>query len=580
MTCSACQDKPMGKRCESCGKLPPVLQISNEECPVLFHTVELPSTQEEDPPYIGRYKNVLSVYSDGTWALYNSDGVYSIFGAGVDFDSLVGRPKYDGEEMTSSTNIPNVETTVNNAIATEEAARRAADTALQNSIDAEASARQAEDSTLSSSINSLSSSLSSETTARQQADATLQSGLDAVDSAINTSVMTDLVLDPATSTTVVQLDTTKKNLKTSVTVTDNVPLPVASATQAGVMNSSTYSAIVQNTQNIANIKGQVVAISGLPANPTQAELTTAWINASGEPSLINGAGIFDVTNEKRWTYYSNDNTWHAIDAHGSVTVNTWTNSAAGIVKGSTNTGQIFAESDGTGSVNGWDALKAQADNATSKLATIESGAEVNVQSDWAQTNSTADDYIKNKPTVDSSLSSSSTNAVENQAIDAEFEKVAYVGTTLSTPTSVAYVAEDNIQDSAVTTNKIADGAITSEKIDFTTLSPSVTTLANLNSAGGSVPITLDTPLTDDETICLVSGHLSKRTVPTFFPVSLLKALTGVALGAPTVCFAGSGFVGITYTSSTSITVHADVANPVSGTNATDTITRVLRITPR
>jgi hypothetical protein len=34
-----------------------------------------------------------------------------------------------------------------------------------------------------------------------------------------------------------------------------------------------------------------------------------------------------------------------------------------------------------------------------KLAGIESGAEVNVQSDWAQTNSSADDYIKNKPTI-------------------------------------------------------------------------------------------------------------------------------------------------------------------------------------
>lgn len=34
-----------------------------------------------------------------------------------------------------------------------------------------------------------------------------------------------------------------------------------------------------------------------------------------------------------------------------------------------------------------------------KLAGIESGAEVNVQSDWNQTNTSADDYIKNKPSV-------------------------------------------------------------------------------------------------------------------------------------------------------------------------------------
>lgn len=37
----------------------------------------------------------------------------------------------------------------------------------------------------------------------------------------------------------------------------------------------------------------------------------------------------------------------------------------------------------------------------SKLAGIASGAEVNVQADWNQTTTTADDYIKNKPTIPS-----------------------------------------------------------------------------------------------------------------------------------------------------------------------------------
>lgn len=34
-----------------------------------------------------------------------------------------------------------------------------------------------------------------------------------------------------------------------------------------------------------------------------------------------------------------------------------------------------------------------------KLDSIATGAEVNVQSNWTQTNSSADDYIKNKPTL-------------------------------------------------------------------------------------------------------------------------------------------------------------------------------------
>lgn len=39
------------------------------------------------------------------------------------------------------------------------------------------------------------------------------------------------------------------------------------------------------------------------------------------------------------------------------------------------------------------------DSEKTKLAGIESGAEVNVQSDWNQTDNTADDFIKNKPTL-------------------------------------------------------------------------------------------------------------------------------------------------------------------------------------
>lgn len=58
-----------------------------------------------------------------------------------------------------------------------------------------------------------------------------------------------------------------------------------------------------------------------------------------------------------------------------------------------------------------------------KLNGIASGAEVNVQSDWDQTDTTADDYIKNKPTipaaitVDSAFSSTSENPVQNKVIN-------------------------------------------------------------------------------------------------------------------------------------------------------------------
>lgn len=57
-----------------------------------------------------------------------------------------------------------------------------------------------------------------------------------------------------------------------------------------------------------------------------------------------------------------------------------------------------------------------------KLEGIESGAEANVQANWAQTDTTADDYIKNKPTipspvtVDQTYSASSANAQSGVAV--------------------------------------------------------------------------------------------------------------------------------------------------------------------
>lgn len=62
------------------------------------------------------------------------------------------------------------------------------------------------------------------------------------------------------------------------------------------------------------------------------------------------------------------------------------------------------------------------DTEKTKLSGIEAGAEVNVQADWDEADSSADGFIKNKPTipaavtVDSALDANSTNPVENKAV--------------------------------------------------------------------------------------------------------------------------------------------------------------------
>lgn len=187
---------------------------------------------------------------------------------------------------------------------------------------------------------------------------------------INYTVMQDLSVNSNGSTSVLQLDADKVNLETGATSTKNIPLTVASHDKAGVMNSATFDAVASNSVAINTILSGMVAIDDLPASPTQEELTTAWETATGRTTLVNRAQILDVDNSKYWTYYTNTGIWYPATADIEGSVSTFTNSTEGVIKGSTTVGQVYAESNGTGSVNGWDTLSAQvADNTANKLAT-------------------------------------------------------------------------------------------------------------------------------------------------------------------------------------------------------------------
>lgn len=386
----------------------PVIEVKSPEEVVMFHKVVVPVALGDESTYPavnGLYKNVLMVYeSNGHAYLYSSDGIpsyisfdtggvitvsslppvaqastrflyvtadgtmalttdnetWTVFAqgeAGIDFDTLTNRPKYAGEEMTSETNIPSV--------LDEENARILADADLQEQI----------------------------SSVKTTADSAVQPD------DLNVGVVTDIANSPNPSTIAVNLDITNTNLSSGSQTTTQIPLPVASATQAGVINKATYDAISQNTTAIEAISNGAVAIASLPASPSQAELTAAWQAETGITTLMNRASIYDITNDKLWTYYDNSQLWYATSSSAQVTINTFTNSSEGVIKGSTSVGQVFAENDGTGSVNGWDTLSGQVSTNTSKLSTIEQGAEVNVQSDWAQTDNQKDDFIKNKPTI-------------------------------------------------------------------------------------------------------------------------------------------------------------------------------------
>lgn len=268
---------------------------------------------------------------------------------------------------------------------------------------------------------------------------------------INYTLVSDINLGSNNSTSVVELDASKVNIATGDTSSKQVPLPVASSQQAGVINSATFDAITNNTTNINALLNGSVAVTGLSANPTQAELTAAWTNETGLSTLINRAQVLDVTNELVWTYYTNTNTWYSAPAGGQLTVSTFTNTSEGLIKGSTETGQVFAENDGTGSVNGWDTLVASVNsNTNNKLATN------NLSASNGITKTT------------SGSGASTTVALSLTDVGVTTAKIANSAVTSAKIASSA-VGESKIASSAVTTAKIASGAVTGPKISWSTL---------------------------------------------------------------------------------------------------------------
>lgn len=301
-----------------------------------------------------------------------------------DFNKLNNRPSYAGELMTGDTNIPQVPSSVSEL---NNDSNYQTGTQVSEAIGAETEARESADTALDRRL----------TTVEGIAATALQP------SSIDKVVMTDINVGANTSTTTFNLDASKQNLLTGATSSKQVSMPVASSTEAGIMNSATFDAVANNTANINALTNGAVAITGLPSSPSQAQLTTAWKNATGETSLMNRAGIYDVTNGKVWTYYINDTTWYSTTNTTQVTINTFTNSSEGTIKGSTNVGQVFAEADGTGSVNGWDALNDAVGNNSSDISDLQTavdgkqdkliaGANINIAADGKTISATDTTY--------------------------------------------------------------------------------------------------------------------------------------------------------------------------------------------
>lgn len=210
--------------------------------------------------------------------------------------------------------------------------------------------------------------------------AQVNTAISGINTKLDESYLQEIGLKSGASTTTVELTKAKKNINTGATTSADFALPVASTTQAGVVNATTFQTIQDSADKIDAMMGGSVAIEDLPANPTQAQLTNAWKTATGKTEIFNQAGIFDVDNNKIWTYYGDNTagTWYYVNAGGAV-VSQWGLGVAGIITGSADTtgneGKLFAETDGTGSVIGWDNLVTAVTNNTNNISSLETEKE-------------------------------------------------------------------------------------------------------------------------------------------------------------------------------------------------------------
>lgn len=301
------------------------------------------------------------------------------------------------EYITNSIN------TINGAIEAERVYRQEADEATNQKLEAESSERKAQDAAIQSSLDNYIESndkkLSDEIEARKQTDSNLANEIErasaaeeanaaaietekqratAAEAALEESklnrananhVLIDDVSNPSYTTDSATISFTTYNPDTQVAGSGEIPLSGANSTQAGLMTVSDVETLAQLKDRVEDLEGKTTRLFYTGGeNPTSGDIDT-FVKGLGYEAPFAGIAVIVKQSDGTyhvWHYYSNTSAWQD---DGVDTVKEFTNTAAGIIKGAGEVdGKIYAESDGIGSVFGWDDLKGRVTNLeTGKL---------------------------------------------------------------------------------------------------------------------------------------------------------------------------------------------------------------------
>lgn len=237
--------------------------------------------------------------------------------------------------------------------------------------------------------------------------------------------------------------------------------------------------------------------------------------------------IDDTSATNKFVTASEKNTWN-----GKQDALTFDNEPTASSNNPVKSGGVYTALSGKVDVESGKGLSANdfTDTLKSKLDGIASGAEVNVQSDWNQTNNAADDFIKNKPTLGTAAAAATTDfatAAQGTKADSAIQSagtgLSKSGTTINHSNSVtakttrairkiSFDAQGHITGSAELSAAESDAL--SSGIDSTKVAQITTNKNNISSLAAELHALLPN-ITASTTIQDYVGSLSKGAYTAF-----------------------------------------------------------------
>lgn len=299
-------------------------------------------------------------------------------------------------------------------------------------------------------------------------------GINNINSKINQNILQNINFSNSSSS--FSLIQNLINLSTQNVTQQTVNLPLASSTNSGIMPSSSYNSIQDLENRVGNLEGKTTRLLYTAStNPTASDINT-FVTNLGYTSPFEGIAVVINETFHIWHYYENDNIGWKDD--GLDTVSNFTNSNAGIILGSTQTGQIFAENDGTGSVNGWDNLNNVVNNATQNISSLTTSlAETDQKAELAQT------YASNAV-----ITANNSYNIATQANTTAEEALAQVTQGLGTKVKIDSILQNELNfnsdpQTQITTNASKINTLTlNTNANFETVNNQITSLQNSNNS--------------------------------------------------------------------------------------------------